>query len=388
MRSTKTILPSFLLLALAAPAAWATDVPRGGTTIDIGPGSKNQVLTLKNTTGEKGCDLTLTVFGAGAPNIEEVDVLGAGSDTVDDDNDGALGGANENDTTDSSPDTTCRTIFNGFKVNNNGTISVTVQFSANLPATAKLKVRFSTEIAGKHWDLCAATDLSQLPLLTEVPIGTHLANFAVTNLEPFPVQEFHVMTPLEMPITDVVMLPPFDLANVQLGPDVAVVQLPQPIFPGETVQLNLGFAGAADPDSMILIRPGPAIPHAGIPYGQGCAGTDGAVPELHVAGLPVLGGPMTLWIGEGLGGSAALFFVGLQPAQLPIGGGCDLLLLPLVQSPLLPLSPGGAGDGNLVLPILMPPAPQGLQLHLQGIVADPGSGLGFSTTNGVTLTLP
>ncbi|MFG0318721.1 MAG: hypothetical protein ACF8XB_15715 [Planctomycetota bacterium JB042] len=390
MRSTFSSLPLSLALAatFATPAVAQTPVPRGGTTIDIGPGGKFHLLSLQNTTGQPACDVTLTVFGAGAPNITDVDVQGIASDRVDDDDDGSIGGANENDTTDSSPGTTCRSIFGNAKMLEGATAQFAVTFSDNLPATAKLKVRFSTEVGGRHYDLCAAADLDAVPALTDVPVGTHLANFLAVNLTPNLLNALHVMTPLDLPIVDVVLPPPFDQSSVQLLPDLAIVQLPLPIPPGQSLELNVALgAPAADGDALI-VRPGPAVPNAGVPYGQGCAGSGGYVPELHVAGVPMLGGSVTLWIDDALGGSNSLMLIGLQPTQIPIGGGCDLLVSPILNTLPLPLTPGGPGDGGVALGVPIPPAPSGIQLHLQALTVEPGSALGFATTNGVTLTFP
>ncbi len=388
MRTLTMTASATLLLASLAGDAAATDVPRGGAEIVIGPGSKNLILKLKNTTGVQAKDVTLTIFGVDdPPKIVTIDVDGHASDKVDDDNNGALGGANEGDQTDSTADTTCRSIFGGFDVKNNDSIDVTVQFDENLPEGAKLKVRFSTEVAGTHFDLCAAANLQPFAPANELPIGTHLANYLVRNELPMPVLEFYMITPVDRPPVAAFLSPPFEGANPLLGPDVVIFQLPVPLLPGATVEINVEFSSLPLVADSVLIVPGPALPLAGLPYGSGCAGAGGFVPELHLAGVPSAGAPVTLWIDEGLGGSQSFLFVGTSPIQVPFGGGCDLLVNPLI-SPLLPLSPGGPGAGSLALPLILPPAtPSGLSLALQAIVIDPSTPTGLSASNGVMVAL-
>lgn len=389
MRTTTVIatLPLLLPLAMASNAA-ATDVPRGGADIAIGPGGKNQLITLKNTTGTQAKDVTLTVYGVdnNPPKIVGIDVVGQPGDKVDDNDDGALDGT-ENDQTDGSPDTTCRSIFDGFSVNNNGTISVTVDFDKNLPAGAKLKVRFSTEIGNKHYDLCSAGGLGPFGQELDLPIGTHLGNYLVVNELPNPVPALYLITPIDPPPVAAFLSPPFQTANVQFGLDVVTIQLPAPLLPGASIEVNVEFATPAPVTDSLLLVAGPALRNAGVPYGFGCPGDGGFVPELHVAGVPSAGSPITLWIDEGLGGAPCFLFVGTNAIQVPFGGGCDLLVNPLI-SPLLPLSPGGPGAGSLALPVLMPPAsPPGLTLSLQAIVVDPSTPTGLSASNGVTMIL-
>lgn len=104
-------------------------------------------------------------------------------------------------------------------------------------------------------------------------------------------------------------------------------------------------------------------------YGTGLAGTGGKVPLLTASGCPDLGGPLTLQIANGLGGSPALLLVGGAPAALPKWGG-TVLVSAITTVPLV-LSPAGAatlagsvpGDASAV----------GLTAHLQLLVVDPGA---------------
>jgi len=127
-------------------------------------------------------------------------------------------------------------------------------------------------------------------------------------------------------------------------------------------------------------------------YGAGCPGSGGFVPAFSMSGCPSTGYDLVFEFSGGLGNSFASVFLGLGEGNLPLGGGCSLLvnpLLPGIISPL-PLFGVGAGNGELTLPVTVPQAVPAILLPvtMQALVADPGapSGTGFSATNGVKLT--
>lgn len=124
------------------------------------------------------------------------------------------------------------------------------------------------------------------------------------------------------------------------------------------------------------------------PYGSGCAGSGGFVPELSLHDCAIPGSSVTLEIAPALGGAQAFLFFGTNAAAIPLGFGCTLNaspLLPLALGPL-PLAGAGPGNGALALPATVPPSAP-LTLRMQAFVADPGVPSGYCTTNGVELVI-
>lgn len=125
-----------------------------------------------------------------------------------------------------------------------------------------------------------------------------------------------------------------------------------------------------------------------LPYGAGCPGTGGFVPQLTGTGCVTAGGPINLSITKGLGGSTAVLFLGASQISVPIGlSPCSLLVGP----PQLPLTIGlsglGAGAGSIQLIGSLPPGSTGAMFTLQAFVADPLPGHGFTTSAGLQITV-
>lgn len=142
----------------------------------------------------------------------------------------------------------------------------------------------------------------------------------------------------------------------------------------------------ADPDRVRLLV------HAnsqGEPYGSGCAGSGGFTPALGLIGEPNPGTQVSLRVEQGLGGSAVLFFFGLNPGAVPMGFGCTLNVTPLIPVVLgpLPLTAGGAGQGRLELHPIIPAGASAATFTMQSFVIDPGVPAGFSSTNGLEVTI-
>ena len=120
-------------------------------------------------------------------------------------------------------------------------------------------------------------------------------------------------------------------------------------------------------------------------YGAGCAGGAGLSPALSFSGACTAGSALTFEVSDGLPNSVAFLGVGSGQAALPLGGGCSLLVAnfsPNLLGPL-PVSPlGGASLASTVPGVAAP-----TQLNLQAFVLDAGASLGFSTSNGLELTL-
>jgi hypothetical protein len=127
------------------------------------------------------------------------------------------------------------------------------------------------------------------------------------------------------------------------------------------------------------------------PYGAGCPGSAGFVPELELACVSAPGGKLTLEVSGALGTSTAFVLVGSAPGDIPLAGGCSLLVLPAPPEPQAALALAGAGPGAGVgsLEALLPlDVVSGSTLSFQAFVLDPGCAAGFCATNGVLLTLP
>jgi len=391
-----------LAIALAATsnhslALEAKGVPRGGLGIPALTGAHAFEVKIRNDTGAVATDVTVTLSSANVllPQIYELDVTDGGDDKVDDNNNGELGDESEHDTYDANPTATCRTILTTSIVPKGGavTIKVTTFHDKPFPAGTIATIRFSKKNkAGKHRDLCAFGGLWQFgPLALDVPIGTHLANFMIQNQLPQPMNVFHVITPIDLPMTAVTLEPPHDFVQVSVSDHIAEFRIPpsQSVFPGQCVELDLEFLNqAVTLKESILVVPGPADTNSVVPYGAGCPGTDGFVPVLGGGGNATAGGTMTLWIDEALGGSPALIVGGLQSTLVPLPNGCDLLTTLDLPPLMLPLLPGGPGDGGIAIPFMLPgTTPAGLQLHLQAFVGEPSLPGGYAATNGVTLNI-
>ena len=128
---------------------------------------------------------------------------------------------------------------------------------------------------------------------------------------------------------------------------------------------------------------------ARVPYGTGCPGTGGFVPELSLGGCPEEGTQIALEVSNGLGGANAILLFGLAQGSTPVGAsGCSVLVSPLVGPQLtLPLSPGNPGTGSLFLPAVLPLGTAGASFTMQIWVIDPASPAGAAASNGLLVTV-
>jgi hypothetical protein len=122
-------------------------------------------------------------------------------------------------------------------------------------------------------------------------------------------------------------------------------------------------------------------------YGAGCPGTSGVVPELAIAGCAVRNGAVSVEITKGLGYSAGILVFGTGQLNVPVGGACELWVVPFlpVQVPFA-LSPGAPGTGNASIPAVLPNLFAG-SFTLQAFIYEPGTTTRFSTTNGVLVSI-
>ena len=123
--------------------------------------------------------------------------------------------------------------------------------------------------------------------------------------------------------------------------------------------------------------------------GAGCKGAGGFVPSLSLAGCPVVGATIQFEVRDGLGGATALLFFGGSGAEVPLGGGCTLLIGAILPTPLMiPLGGAGPGAGVAVLGAAVPAAAAGVGVAAQAFVLDPAGPIAAAATNALQLKIP
>lgn len=129
-------------------------------------------------------------------------------------------------------------------------------------------------------------------------------------------------------------------------------------------------------------------PGSAEPYGFGCPGSGGHLPQLSLSGCAAPGSPVVLDLENGLGGAPAIVFLGLTEAKTMLPAGCVLRvgsLLPFQVT--IPLSGVGAGNGEFHVGFTIPPAVHGVA-RMQAFIVDPGVWQGFAATAGLRIEVP
>jgi len=118
-------------------------------------------------------------------------------------------------------------------------------------------------------------------------------------------------------------------------------------------------------------------------YGSGFPGTNG-VPAFTAQSNPVLGVSLTLDLANSYGKfTAGLLFIGFQQTTIHSGWGGDLLVVPVITTPIgIP-----AGGSSFTGTIPDDEALCGFEIDLQAIEADPGAAKGVSFSQGLELIL-
>ena len=119
-------------------------------------------------------------------------------------------------------------------------------------------------------------------------------------------------------------------------------------------------------------------------FGSGCPGTGGLTPSYSVQGCPSPEAGLSFVVGSALPGSIGILGFGLSQASVPLGGGCLLLITPVL--PFFPVVPI-AGTGSGTFSFHVPPGTSGTVVTTQGFVIDPGGVLGFSNSNGIQVMI-
>jgi hypothetical protein len=125
------------------------------------------------------------------------------------------------------------------------------------------------------------------------------------------------------------------------------------------------------------------------PYGPATTGSSAIPPRLERAGMPVLGGTVTLDLLDTVGGSPAVFGFSFAGPDQRAFGPATLL----VANPVFPIwtstsgSPGVPGVGSAQLAVTIPntAAFHRMRVNLQGFVLDSGAAAGFSATSGLEM---
>ncbi len=123
-------------------------------------------------------------------------------------------------------------------------------------------------------------------------------------------------------------------------------------------------------------------------YGAGCAGSGGVSPTLAVTGCATSLATMRLDVAGGLGGFPALLLLGSGAGDVPIGGGCSLLVAPLspITAPFV-LAGWGPGQGSAHFETTVPLGVSATSIRLQVASGDPSLPHGFVLTNGVAIAI-
>lgn len=126
-----------------------------------------------------------------------------------------------------------------------------------------------------------------------------------------------------------------------------------------------------------------------VPYGQGCPGSGGFVPELGARGCARQGGSLTVSLSGGPAGiNVGLLLIGGDRATLGTGGGCTLLVDSIARAVPLLISGSGDGHGQTEVSGAIPPDWPVGPVTLQAVVPDPAGPKGYTLSNGIEVTVP
>jgi hypothetical protein len=106
-----------------------------------------------------------------------------------------------------------------------------------------------------------------------------------------------------------------------------------------------------------------------------------------VTGCATGKGTITMHLANGLGGAPVLLLLGATQTSVAVGGGCTLLVPPVLSLPGIVLGGAGAGNGAINVSATLDATVPAVTLTLQAAIGDAGSPLGFSMTNGVQVDI-
>jgi hypothetical protein len=247
------LLAAGLLAAIAGSAHAQTDIPKGGEVINLGAGSGQVVIEVKNKTGKDAYDISVSIFHDD-PDVELPDITGLDivendgqaedDDHVDDNGNGKLDGRDEGDSTDGSPGADSKSIMDDSGAVKDGKVAkVTVTFDGPLPEGAKIRVKFSERIGDGHFDMCMAFPMGDdgftVALVQTGPaqMGYEVLNLGSQSLDHLSIPTHAGLVPIERARLDF----PYENRIIIVDDDsVEIYDLGLP--PGEAVELGLTFA--------------------------------------------------------------------------------------------------------------------------------------------------
>lgn len=123
----------------------------------------------------------------------------------------------------------------------------------------------------------------------------------------------------------------------------------------------------------------------GVPYGQGCAGSNGRTPTLGGQGTGIAGSTLSLIVNQGLGNAPFAWGFGAGRGNFPLPGGCSLL----INVPPVTATSALDAMGSSTLALTVPAGLSGVMFNAQAVILDPNApgGGSLSATNGLELTL-
>lgn len=123
-------------------------------------------------------------------------------------------------------------------------------------------------------------------------------------------------------------------------------------------------------------------------FGSGCIGSAGIAPALAFTGCPTPFGLVSITVAAAPAPTLALVVFGLSQAEIPMGGGCDLLVAPLLPPTIaLNVPTTGVGGGSITASGFLPEAASGATMTMQAFVVDQGTIRGFAATSGMTVSI-
>jgi hypothetical protein len=239
MVNSRVGLFTFIVLFVASTnLVFATDVPKGGTDVDVSNLGNLLTLSLTNKTCNPARDITVTIYNKGGqavPNINEMDIIGK-HDAVDDNLSGSLykdkSESNRDDNegdenhVDSTPDKTCRTILENYEtafIACNDTVTLNIVLSGNAPSNSFVKVSFSHKNADdkRHYTKCVEPNIpdpnGKTPVPIPIPRGTKLDLSGAVNHTGGQITYLYLLSPTGNPFVSALVEPPYDASTVEIN---------------------------------------------------------------------------------------------------------------------------------------------------------------------------